>query len=131
MANTDNTHTGLTDLNPNHGGEETVCVLSPRGEVSTVSDEQSASPSDTPCSSSPSHLISPPNLSTLSRPSIALVNSSSSFAAPHPKKFSAVNINKKFLQKNSSGSATTSSSHVPIVKSGSPARTSNNVFHSY
>ncbi|KAJ7597636.1 hypothetical protein C8J56DRAFT_851966 [Mycena floridula] len=47
---------------------------------------------------------------------------SSSAAAPQPKRFSAVNINKKFLEKNSSasGSAPTSTSS-SIAKSGSPA----------
>ncbi|CAA7264733.1 unnamed protein product [Cyclocybe aegerita] len=62
-----------------------------------------------------------------SRPSLVPLGSghaqtaSSTPVAPHPKRFSAVNINKKFLEKNTaSGSATTSSSS-SITKSGSPA----------
>lgn len=123
MANTDNSDTGLTDLNPNHGGEDPVCVLSPRGETSTASDEQSVATLDAVYSSSLTSLISPTNQSAPTRLSILP-------AAPHPKKYNAVNISKKFLQKNSSssGTATTSSNHVPIVKSGSPARTFNTVF---
>ncbi|KAF8559320.1 hypothetical protein OG21DRAFT_723617 [Imleria badia] len=48
---------------------------------------------------------------------------SSSFAIPHPKRFNAVNINKKFLQKNSSSSAAASTlaSLAAAAKSGSPA----------
>ncbi|KAG1757318.1 hypothetical protein EDB19DRAFT_1933564 [Suillus lakei] len=93
MANIDNSDTGLTE---NHAGEEPVNVLL---SSSNVSEEHSVVAA---CS---------------------LKTSNSSFAAPHPKKFTSVNINKKFLQKNSSssGPATTSSNHVPVVKSGSPA----------
>ncbi|KAF8168297.1 hypothetical protein B0H34DRAFT_684989 [Crassisporium funariophilum] len=60
-----------------------------------------------------------------SRPSLVPLGSSHASlvapAAPHPKRFSAVNINKKFLEKNSSasGSAATSS-HSSTTKSGSP-----------
>lgn len=45
-------------------------------------------------------------------------------AAPAPKKFSAVNINKKFLQKNSAGSGvnTVAAANASTAKSGSPAR---------
>ncbi|KDR84798.1 hypothetical protein GALMADRAFT_53483 [Galerina marginata CBS 339.88] len=43
--------------------------------------------------------------------------------APHPKRFSAVNINKKFLEKNTASGSTASSSSSSIVKSGSPAST--------
>jgi serine/arginine repetitive matrix protein 2 len=43
-------------------------------------------------------------------------------AAPHPKRFSAVNINKKFLEKNTAtGSSTTSSSTSSNMKVGSSA----------
>lgn len=49
---------------------------------------------------------------------------SASFAIPHPKRFNAVNINKKFLQKNSSSSAAASAvaTLAAAAKSGSPAR---------
>ncbi|KAI6153373.1 hypothetical protein BKA82DRAFT_3970058 [Pisolithus tinctorius] len=64
-------------------------------------------------SAPPSHQSPPPG------------NSSSHTAFPNlpPKKFSAVNINKKFLQKTSTTSSAPSaaSSHLSIVKSGSPA----------
>lgn len=63
-------------------------------------------------SPAPSHQSPPPG------------NSSSQAAFPNlpPKKFSAVNINKKFLQKTSATSSTPSatSSHISTAKSGSP-----------
>jgi serine/arginine repetitive matrix protein 2 len=44
--------------------------------------------------------------------------------APHPKKFNTVNISKKFLERNSSASASvTSASHSSAAKSGSPVGT--------
>ena len=50
--------------------------------------------------------------------------SSTGLSAPHPKKFSAVNINKKFLQKNSSPiSSSPTSANTSSLKSGAPART--------
>lgn len=49
----------------------------------------------------------------------------SPFAIPHPKRFNAVNINKKFLQKNSSSAATSVlASLATAAKAGSPARMS-------
>lgn len=42
-------------------------------------------------------------------------------AAPHPKKFNAVNISKKFLERNSSSSASVTSAST--AKSGSPVGT--------
>lgn len=117
MANIDNSNTGLTE---DHAGEEPVNVLL---SSSNVSEEHSVVAACALKTSSSPPLISPTNSSTQSRTQLALPASDSSFAAPHPKKFTSVNINKKFLQKNSSssGSATTSSNHVPVVKSGSPA----------
>ncbi|KAG2368173.1 hypothetical protein BDR07DRAFT_112415 [Suillus spraguei] len=117
MANIDNSNTGLIE---NHAGEEPVnASLS----SSNVSEEHSVAAACALKTSSSPPLISPTNSSTQSRTQLVLPTADSSFAAPHPKKFTSVNINKKFLQKNSSssGSATTSSNHVPIVKSGSPA----------
>ncbi|KAG2117858.1 uncharacterized protein F5147DRAFT_626942 [Suillus discolor] len=117
MANIDNSNTGLTE---NHAEEEHVSGLL---SSSNVSEEHSAVAACALKTSSSPPLISPTNSSTQSRTQLALPASDSSLAAPHPKKFTSVNINKKFLQKNSSssGSATTSSNHVPVVKSGSPA----------
>lgn len=44
-------------------------------------------------------------------------------AAPHPKRFSAVNINKKFLEKNSSASGSSPISQgSPASKAGGPSR---------
>lgn len=117
MANIDNSNTGLTE---SHAEEEPVnASLS----SSSVPEEHSVVAACALKTSSSPPLISPTNSSTQSRTLLALPTSDPSFAAPHPKKFTSVNINKKFLQKNSSssGSATTSLNHVPIVKSGSPA----------
>jgi hypothetical protein len=125
MANIDNSNTGLTE---SHAEEEPVnASLS----SSSVPEEHSVVAACALKTSSSPPLISPTNSSTQSRTLLALPTSDPSFAAPHPKKFTSVNINKKFLQKNSSssGSATTSLNHVPIVKSGSPARKFNVVFH--
>ncbi|KAG2156468.1 uncharacterized protein EDB93DRAFT_913624 [Suillus bovinus] len=117
MANIDNSNTGLTE---NHAEEEPINVLL---SSSNVSEEHSVVAACALKTSNSPPLISPTNSSTQSRTQLALPASDSSLAAPHPKKFTSVNINKKFLLKNScsSGSATTSSNHVPVVKSGSPA----------
>lgn len=49
----------------------------------------------------------------------------SPFAIPHPKRFNAVNINKKFLQKNSTSSAAAVvASLAAAAKTGTPARMS-------
>lgn len=41
--------------------------------------------------------------------------------APHPKRFSAVNINKKFLEKNTASGSAAASSTSSTAKSGSPS----------
>ena len=52
-------------------------------------------------------------------------STASPFAIPHPKRFNSVNINKKFLQKNSSSSAVAVvASLTTAAKTGSPTRTS-------
>ena len=64
----------------------------------------------------------------LARPSLApsssnhVQTSSLTPVAPHPKRFSASNINKKFLEKNTA-SGSTGSSASSIAKAGSPAGT--------
>ncbi|EIW86424.1 hypothetical protein CONPUDRAFT_161177 [Coniophora puteana RWD-64-598 SS2] len=65
---------------------------------------------------------SPTGSAEPSRPSSTTgVQTPTSSVSPHPKKFTAVNINKKFLQKNSSSSAPTHApSSIATVKSGSP-----------
>ena len=69
----------------------------------------------------------PANL-PLPRPSLVPLGSSNpqgsalTPTAPHPKKFNTVNISKKFLERNSSASASvTSTPHSSAAKSGSPA----------
>lgn len=64
----------------------------------------------------------PPSRPSLVPLSSANVQTSSvTPVAPHPKRFNAVNINKKFLEKNTaSGSATTTSAS-STTKSGSPS----------
>jgi hypothetical protein len=58
------------------------------------------------------------------RPSLVALGSSNlpgQTPVSHPKRFSAVNINKKFLQKNSSGSGSTPTpSNSTTAKSGGP-----------
>ncbi|KAH9487119.1 hypothetical protein JR316_0001187 [Psilocybe cubensis] len=64
---------------------------------------------------------------TSSRPSLVPLGSGNvqtsiiTPVAPHPKRFSAVNINKKFLEKNTASGTSTSSGSSSITKSGSPA----------
>ena len=41
--------------------------------------------------------------------------------APHPKRFSAVNINKKFLEKNTTSGSAASSATSSAAKSGAPS----------
>jgi serine/arginine repetitive matrix protein 2 len=78
----------------------------------------SQNPSDTPANAPPP------------RPSLVPLGSSNPQSsgltptAPHPKKFNTVNISKKFLERNSSASASvTSASHSSTAKSGSPVGT--------
>ncbi|KAF8971529.1 hypothetical protein BDZ97DRAFT_1786963 [Flammula alnicola] len=62
-----------------------------------------------------------------SRPSLVPLGSSHTQSttltpvAPHPKRFSAVNINKKFLEKNTVSGSPATSSNSSAAKSGSPA----------
>ncbi|KAH0838507.1 hypothetical protein J3R83DRAFT_6824 [Lanmaoa asiatica] len=67
-------------------------------------------------STTPDHTSAPPSAPV---PSATY----SPFAIPHPKRFNAVNINKKFLQKNSTSSAAASvvASLAAAAKTGSPA----------
>lgn len=70
----------------------------------------------------------PAEATSATRPTIlttvASAPSNPSIVTPHPKKFTAVNINKKFLQKNSASPITASpaSANSPSLKSGSLAR---------
>lgn len=65
---------------------------------------------------------------SVTKPALVNLSTSStsplpSVGSPHPKKFSAVNINKKFLEKNQSSSGSSTVSHTPTLKSGGAART--------
>lgn len=54
----------------------------------------------------------------------------SPFAIPHPKRFNAVNINKKFLQKNSTSVAASAAiTPAAAAKAGSPARMSSSLLY--
>lgn len=61
-----------------------------------------------------------------SRPSPVTLNSTSSTTsitpvAPHPKRFSAVNINKKFLEKNTGSASSSNASTASAAKAGGAA----------
>ncbi|KAJ7275367.1 hypothetical protein B0H12DRAFT_1319136 [Mycena haematopus] len=62
-----------------------------------------------------------PNLIAPLRSSLVPLGSQATPPPPHPKKFSAVNINKKFLEKNSSSSSSSApaSANSPASKTGS------------
>ncbi|KAH7924004.1 hypothetical protein BV22DRAFT_544887 [Leucogyrophana mollusca] len=127
MANIDKTDTGLSDLNPSNGPAIAQALnLSAEDPAINLADKPPVGNSDTVCSDqsplSPNS-ISPANSAAPSRPSPASGISSpfTPLSVPHPKKFSAVNINKKFLEKNSSAGSTPVSSNLVTVKSGSPA----------
>ncbi|KAF8887947.1 hypothetical protein CPB84DRAFT_1786485 [Gymnopilus junonius] len=87
----------------------------------------SVAPADSPAekSASQSSITAQPSAPS-ARPSLVPLGSShaqtSSLTpvAPHPKRFSAVNINKKFLEKNTA-SGSSGSSVSSVAKSGSPA----------
>lgn len=57
---------------------------------------------------------------TPARPSLVPLGSQTTPAAPQPKKFSTVNITKRFLEKNSSASGSASNSTSLTIKSGAP-----------
>ncbi|KIJ68652.1 hypothetical protein HYDPIDRAFT_24910 [Hydnomerulius pinastri MD-312] len=126
MANIDKAETGLSESSKD--GPETANALT-SGDLrcdnsvqSPVGSSEQVHPVKSPISS---HSTTPDVSATTSHPTPTTGPSAtfSAFSIPHPKKFSAVNINKKFLQKNSSSSATVSaaSSHISGIKSGSPA----------
>ncbi|TFK41350.1 hypothetical protein BDQ12DRAFT_436340 [Crucibulum laeve] len=82
--------------------------------------DPSAKTTSTSMSSQSSTSSTRPSLVQLST-SNAPGSSTTTPAAPHPKKFSAVNINKKFLEKNYSASGSTpAASTSSVAKAGSP-----------
>ncbi|KAH7914497.1 hypothetical protein BJ138DRAFT_386877 [Hygrophoropsis aurantiaca] len=127
MANIDKTDTGLSDLNPSNGPAIAQILNSSPGDSANKSaDEPPVKNSDlvsSDKSSNSPNSASPANSAAPSRPSPAsgLSNPHTPLTVPHPKKFSAVNINKKFLQKNSGSAGSASiSSNLITAKSGSP-----------
>ncbi|GLB36413.1 putative mRNA processing [Lyophyllum shimeji] len=125
MANTDKEPTVSPQLSGKEGNGPAVELLSGGGEGSRV--EKSADDAarsivagdaerSTPSVSSDAK----PSPST-TRPSLVQLGSGSQTpTTAQPKRFSAVNINKKFLEKNSSASASSPISQ-PASKAGSPA----------
>jgi hypothetical protein len=92
MAHTDSEKSGLSESLSNNG---TVEVEQEDLAGKAVADRKDAS--------SPASTIHPPNSNVLS-------NVTGSSSTSHPKKFSSVTINKKFLEKNSSTPSTAQSS---------------------
>lgn len=116
MANNDSATLGVSESSTGGNGQAVKSEKGPTEEsVATVLAGEKT-PEVSNCAPADSN----------SRPTLVTTVSGSSSAgvsAPHPKKFNAVNINKKFLQKNSSSpiSASPTSTTSPL-KSGSPAR---------
>ena len=95
------------------GGEANVVGVK-HGEDRPASDHQAENSStQTPRPQTP-----PPRPSLVPLGSVPSQSSTLTPVAPHPKRFNAVNISKKFL-KTASGSSATSSSSPSVTKSGS------------
>jgi hypothetical protein len=105
MADIDNEKSGYVESfskveEPGAGSGETVAM------VDVVVMEQKGSPTN-----------SVPNVHSTATPNIS--SGATSSVTSHPKKFSSVNINKKFLEKNSATpSASQPNSSFSTVKSG-------------
>jgi len=126
----------ITVLSDSTGQEVKEKVVESEGGVVEAAGEKSAgdrsSPTPSVASTDPhvektssqtdaQQTAPPPRPSLVPLGSSHTQTSSSTPVAPHPKRFSAVNINKKFLEKNTaSGSAATLSSS-SNSKAGSPA----------
>ena len=91
---------------------------SPLKETHDTSTRESA---DDPVRGSPPIPTDAKSTSNPSRPSLVQLGANSGSSTGHPKRFSAVNINKKFLEKNSStvGPPPTSQSSVTAKSGGS------------
>ena len=126
MANTNNEPTGSSQLPETEGKAPTVeCVIDGGGEVQEGKDlgdapktvvANDAEKTASTTSNNPKASTNPV------RPSLVQLGSGSTHhpSAAHPKRFSAVNINKKFLEKNSSASASSPTSQ-PMIKAGGPS----------
>lgn len=127
MANTNDELTVSSQLPGTEG--ETSTVVNPidnQGEVreEKVSEDDSKTVVANDVEKTASTISNNSKASTISvRPSLVQLGS----GLPHhmssnqPKRFSAVNINKKFLEKNSSASASSLTSQ-PAIKVGGPSR---------
>jgi hypothetical protein len=125
MANADTLTSSLPELTPGSVAEEVPVA-------------RDISPEDIPAPASPPHLpvvdadpvpipLAEPNPIAPVRSSLVPLGSqavAASAAPPQPKRFSAVNINKKFLEKNSSSSSTSAptSANSTTSKAGGPVR---------
>ncbi|KAF9229562.1 hypothetical protein BS17DRAFT_28049 [Gyrodon lividus] len=123
MANIDQAEVWISESSKD--GPETANALT-SGEATSHNSAQSPVANLYPVKSPiSSHSTTPDVPAAPSHPSLASAVSATCtpLSISHPKRFNAVNINKKFLQKNPTSSATTSaaSSHVTTVKAGSPA----------
>ena len=127
--------TKVTALLPDFSGQEVKeKVLESEGGVVEVAEirhaeDGSSAADDEEKRISQNHSDTPANAPP-PRPSLVPLGSSNPQSSgltptvPHPKKFNAVNITKKFLARNSPGSApVTSASHSSTAKSGSPVGT--------
>lgn len=113
MAHIDNEKSGFAE-SLDKGGE---------GVVGAGAGEHDVAERDVP--NSVSNVRSTPNANTSPGPT------TSSPSVAQPKKFSSVNINKKFLEKNSGGTPSTSQSSSTAVKSGTSNRVSDRCRDSY
>ncbi|KAI0823015.1 hypothetical protein BC628DRAFT_1385840 [Trametes gibbosa] len=100
-------HADLTSLKDT--GPDTHGVL----EVEKGAGERSGEPSPAP--SSPASGVSTTK-SAIQAPSASGQTSTPPLSMPHPKKFSHVNINKKFLEKTSASTPTHTLSALPVTK---------------
>lgn len=98
---------------------ESASIVEAPSELSVATSESAASPSSVSASNTPEPPSQPQSSATPSRPSLVPLGSSqssNSTAAPHPKKFSAVNVNKKFLEKTAQAASATPSSASSAAK---------------
>ena len=127
--------TKVAALSPDLSGQEVKeKVLESEGGVVEVAEirhveDGSSVAGDVEKTISQNHSDTPAN-ALPPRPSLVPLGSSNpqssglTTTAPHPKKFNAVNVSKKFLERNCSTSASvTSASHSSTAKSGSPVGT--------
>ncbi|KNZ71270.1 hypothetical protein J132_00092 [Termitomyces sp. J132] len=123
MASTNNEPTGSSQSPGTEGREPTVeCVIDSVGEVREGKDpgdaEKTVVANDAEKTASTTSNNTKASTNSV-RPSLVQLGSGSTHhpSLAQPKRFSAVNINKKFLEKNSSASASSPTSQ-PAIKAG-------------